>query len=167
MSDQEQYDEQEQAAQAGEDTGNVEPVGQPDQAVADEVADQDTGTDPVTGDQGAAPEVYEQPDDEAGPFVEPLDPEDFEKDDSGAVVGQQTPIDPLAVNPGNFNPDQPVSTSGPDVSTVSGVPTLPGNEDVEAQEEYRSYVDPDRGGSQASDTIAQPPSGQPADDDGE
>lgn len=61
------------------------------------------------------PERQDQPDDDAGPSVEPAD--------TTPSQGEQVPQDPSA--------EGPVATSAPPAEAQSGVPPLPENEGVE------------------------------------
>jgi hypothetical protein len=76
-----------------------------------------------------AVETHENPDDEAGPHVEPAEP----------TEGSQGEFPAPAAATG-FDPDAPVATSPPAASEQPGVPALPENEGVEAQEQYRGPV---------------------------
>lgn len=99
----------------------------------DHVSDQD----PQVQDQ--EPETHASPDDEAGPAVAPAEPTEGSQGDFPA---------PAAAT--GFSPDAPVATSAPDPSTQPGVPPLPENEGVEAQEEYRGPVDVEGSNEQGS-----------------
>lgn len=108
-------------------------------------------------DQDEQAQQNADPDEEAGPAVKPLDPAAREGSGEGAQVGVQDEQVPTPVNPGGFDPDQPVSTSGPDPANQSGVPELEGggNENVEPQPEYAGPVETDEQRAQREEREAQ------------
>lgn len=103
----------------------------------------DETQDPAT-DESQEPQTQDQPDDEAGPAVKPLDPAATDGSGESGQVGQQDEQQPVGVNQGGFDPDQPVRTSAAPPEAQSGVPELEGggNEGVEPQPQYAGPVDP-------------------------
>lgn len=107
-------------------------------------------TDAVTGDEVTPDEPGSQePDEDAGPAVEPT------QGDQGEPVEQNAL--PVGGTVAGFDPDRAVSTSPPPADAQSGVPALPENEGVEAQPQFAKGVDPAQGSVHAEESQTDSP----------
>lgn len=88
------------------------------------------------------PETQEQPDEGAGPDVEPI------VGDQGEQVSEQVAETAAA---SGFNPDAPVRTSAPPPEAQSGLPPLQENADLEPQPQYAGPVEPGTEGTAPED----------------